>query len=202
MNRQWFQLTFRICITASLIGIFLASHVQIMALAQAVSTATSGGNQPYITNTYLTEPSINVRAGPSTAYYEIIGTLAQGATATALGVSPGHDWIEIAYPAGPGGVGWVYAANVTLSPGFLQVIEPPPTATPLATATLDPTFVAQFNIQPTPTRLPTFTPPAPLVIPTFPPMAGSSFHFPMGILILAVGLIGMLFLLVSFFTRR
>lgn len=201
MNRQWFQFAFRICIAASLMGIIFASHVQIMAFAQVISTATPGGNQPYITNTYLTEPSINVRAGPSTAYYDIIGTLPQGATATALGVSPGHDWIEIAYPAGPGGVGWVYAANVTLSPGFLQVIEPPPTATPLATATFDPTFVAQFNIQPTSTRLPTFTPPAPLVIPTFSQTTSSSSHFPMGILIVVISLIGMLVLLVSFITR-
>ncbi len=174
------------------------------ALAQSIptSTATPGGSQPFITNTYLTEPFINVRDGPSTAYYDVIGTLAQGATAPALGVSPGHDWIEISYPGGAGGVGWVYAANVTLSPGFLKVVEPPPTATPLATATIDPTFAAQFTIQPTVTRLPTFTPPAPIVIPTFSDGPGSSSHFPLGAAIVVVGLAGMLIFLISLFSRR
>lgn len=200
MNSHRFQLFLRICIGASFVGVLLFVRVRNRVVAQAASTATPGGPSPFITVTYI-EP-INVRTGPSTVYYPVIGQLPVGATAPALGKSPSFAWIEIAYPPGPGGVGWVYAANVTLSPGFLQVIEPPPTATPLATSTIDPTFAAQFNIQPTATRLPTFTPPAPLVIPTFPPTADSAPHFSMGILILAIGLVGALFLLFSFLTRR
>ncbi len=193
------------CIIASVLGLMLAASAQTLVHAQDVSTPTStvaAGSQPYITNTYLTEPAINVREGPSTVYYQIIGTLPQGATATALGVSPGHDWIEIVYPSGPRGKGWVYAAYVTLSPGFLPVVEPPPTATPLATATIDPTLAAAFIAQPTATRLPTFTPPAPLVIPTFPVQTANSSGFPMGMAIIAISLIGVVVLAVSFFGRR
>src|SRR5574341_2094597 len=190
MRSSWFQLPLWIWITASLLGLMLAAPLRSSVLAQAASTETPtlGGSHPYITQTYI-EP-INVRTGPNSAYYPSIGKLPVGATAPALGVSPGHDWIQIAYPEGPGGVGWVYAPNVTLSPGFLPVVEPPPTATPLATATIDLTLAATFNVQPTATRLPTFTPPAQLVIPTFPSGSPrSSGGFPMGLAIIVVGLV-------------
>ncbi len=200
MNHPWFQFPLRICIGASVIGILLAERAAHPVFAQDAATPTPGGPAPTITVTYI-EP-INVRTGPSTVYYPIIGQLPVGATAAALGKSPSSAWIEIAYAPGPGGVGWVYAANVTLSPGFLQIVEPPPTATPLATDTLDPTFVAQFTIQPTSTRLPTFTPPAPLVIPTYQPSNQAAGQFPMGTLILVIGVIGMVFLLFSLISRR
>jgi len=203
MKRFWFQFSIWICTAASLLGLVLAAsfRTSVSAQAAATDTPTPGGPTPYITQTY-TEP-INVRTGPSTVYYPIIGQLPVGATAPALGVSPSRAWIQISYPPGPGGVGWIYAANVTLSPGFLPVVEPPPTSTPLATDTIDPTFAAQYSIQPTSTRLPTFTPPAPLVIPTFtestaPAASGS----PMGVVIIAVALIGTLVLVASLFVRR
>ncbi len=194
----------RLSMAAILGSLLLAAtgRYAVQAQSEATETPTPGGSQPYITNTYLTEPSINVRSGPSTVDYDIIGTLPQGATAPALGKSPGGNWIEIAYPPGPGGVGWIYAANVTLSPGFLKIIEPPPTATPPATATIDPTFEAQFNLQPTATRLPTFTPSAPIVVPTFSNVNSSSTHFPIGVVIVVVGLIGMFIFLISLFGRR
>ena len=76
---------------------------------------------------------------------------------------------------GPRGTGWVYAANVSLSPGtLLPIVEPPPTPTPVTTPTHNPTFVAAFQMLPTSTRLPTFTPPPSLVIPTFTNPAKSS----------------------------
>ncbi len=180
---------------------FLPLRVLPLVIAQGAATATPAPNGPsaYITQTY--SEAINVRTGPSTVDYPTIGQLAVGVTAPALATSPHHEWIEISFPGGPGGVGWIYAANVTLT-GTLQVVEPPPTATPLATATIDPTLVAAFQIEPTVTRLPTFTPAPPLVIPTYPdptePVAG----FPIGGIIFVVVVLGMLVLVVSFFGRR
>jgi hypothetical protein len=88
-----------------------------------------------------------------------------GQTAPALGRSPGGDWIEIYFPGVPGDVGWIYAPLVSLTPGFLPIIEPPPTPTPKTTATLDPTLVAAYTTPIIPTRLPTFTAPPPLQVP-------------------------------------
>lgn len=145
-----------------------------------------------------------MRTGPSTVSYPVIGQLPVGATAPALAVSPSHEWIQIAYQDGPGGAGWIYAANVTLSPGFLPAVEPPPTATPPATATLDPTLEAAFQVQPTVTRLPTFTPPASLAtLPTYEnqvpkPRSG----LPMARVIIAFAILGGLIFLVSLVVRR
>src|SRR5512141_985842 len=86
---------------------------------------------------------INVRAGPSSFDYPIIGTLPKDGTAPAIGRSPKGEWIQIVFPSGPKGVGWVYAANVTLSTGsLLPVVEPPPTPTPATTPTINPTYAA------------------------------------------------------------
>jgi hypothetical protein len=130
-------------------------------------TATVASGMPYITVTYI-EP-INVRTGPSSFDYPVVGSLPVGGTAAAVGRSPAGEWIEIEFPEAPRGTAWVYAANVTLAPpnALLPVVEPPPTPAPLETDTLNPTFVAASAIAPTSTRLPTFTPPPPLAIPTY-----------------------------------
>ena len=117
--------------------------------------------------TVIYTEQINVRSGPSTVYYPIIGQLFPGDIVPALGISPGREWVQISYPGGVGGIGWVYASFVSLSGGELRVVEPPPTPTPLVTATIDPTLAAAFNIPPTQTRIPTFTPPPPLDVPQF-----------------------------------
>ncbi len=204
MKRFWFRLTLWIFVAASLLGFVLAASVRASIHAQAVATSTDtpGGPQPFITVNVVGEPAINVRTGPNTADYPVIGQLPVGATAPALGKSPSSTWIQISYASGPGGVGWVYAANVSLSPGFLPIIEPPPTATPLVTQTIDPTLAAAFIIQPTTTRLPTFTPSAPLVIPTFSKAVSHSGGFPIGMVIVAFALAGALVLSISFFGRR
>ena len=56
-----------------------------------------------------------------------------------------------------------------IKPGFLPIIEPQDTPTPLVTSTIDPTLAAQFIVTAIPSRLPTFTPPSPLEIPTLIP---------------------------------
>jgi hypothetical protein len=116
----------------------------------------------------------------------------------ALGISPGREWIQITYP---GGTGWVYASFVSISGGELRVLEPPPTPTPLATITTDPTLAAAFNIQPTETRMPTFTPPPPLEVPQFTDSPRSSFGAG-GLFIVVLGLLGGVGLLVSFLLRK
>ena len=101
----------------------------------------------------------------SSSIYPIVGTLLTGSTAPALGRSQGGDWIQIEYAGAPNNKGWVYSPLVEVSPGILKVVEPPPTPIPPATSTIDPTLAAQFNIVPTNTRLPTFTPPPSLTVP-------------------------------------
>ncbi len=150
-----------------------------------------------ITVTY-TDP-MNVRAGPGT-FYDIIGQLFPGDVRPALGISPGREWIQISYE---GGIGWVYASYVSVSGGELQIVEPPPTPTPLTTATIDPTLAAQFNTQPTETRMPTFTPPAPLTVPQFPPpSAPQNRGLPFGYFVIILGLLGGLGLAFSFISRK
>ena len=201
MKRLWFRLSLWITVLASVLGLLLAVPAAAPARAQAVATPTASGN--YITNTYTTEPFVNVRAGPSSVYYgNPIGQLPVGATAPALAVTAGHDWIEISFSSGPNGMGWVYAPYVTLT-GSPPIIEPPPTFTPISISTIDPAMIATFSIKPTETRLPTFTPPAPLVIPTFSDApVETSTHFPFGFAIIGLGIVGLLGIVVSIVSRR
>jgi len=84
------------------------------------------------------------------------------------------------------------------------VVEPPPTPTPRTTPTIDPTLAAQFIIDIPPTRLPTYTPPGPLVIPTFQvvDLPGSTGRLPMGLIISGMAVIGMFGLLISLLRGR
>jgi hypothetical protein len=129
-------------------------------------TVTSTPQGPIVTVRSDQEAYINVRSGPG-IFYEKIGVLLQGQQVPAKGRSVGGDWILVDYPGVPGGVAWVYAPFVDLTPGSLPIVEPPPTPTPLFTATIDPTLAAQFIVTLVPTGLPTYTPPAPLTIPTY-----------------------------------
>jgi len=160
MNRILFNLSSKILwgFAVSLVLFFSVNQVGAYSEAQAQSGVT-------VIVTY-TEP-INVRGGPSTVYYPIVGRVFPGDVFQALGVSSKREWVQIAYPEAPGGVGWLYAIYVSVEGGELGVVESPPTATPIATATINPTFAAAFIFQPTTTRMPTFTPPPTLEIPQF-----------------------------------
>jgi hypothetical protein len=192
---------------AAICGLLLGVPARTVVFAQqptntpASPDVTTSGM--YITVT-STEPQINVRMGPGSIAYPIVGQLLNGATAPALGRSPGGDWVQIGLPGAPGGVGWVYAPLVTLSPGTLRIVEPPPTPAPPATPTIDPTLAAQFNVAPTSTRLPTFTPPAPLTKPVFDDSVSASFKLPVPIatLIIFFAVVGSLGFILSLFRRR
>ncbi|MGZ6316266.1 MAG: SH3 domain-containing protein [Anaerolineales bacterium] len=201
MQRFWFQFSAWMGFAASLLGVALAlaGSVSVQAQAGATDTPLPAGSAPFVT---AQEEGANVRSGPSSVIYPVIGRLGVGETAPAIGVSPHHEWIEISFPGGARGSGWVYTAFVTLSPGFLPEVEPPPTPQQLATPTIDPTLAAAFNVEPTQTRLPTFTPPPPLTVPAFTNSGGASGGFPMGVAISIIALVGAAVLGISFFGRR
>jgi hypothetical protein len=148
------------------------------------------------------QDQINVRSGPSVDY-PIVGVVVAGQRLPALGRSPGGDWVLIAYPGTPEGVAWVYSFLITLQ-GSLPIVEPPPTPTPLVTPTIDPTLAAQFIIEIKPTRLPTFTPPPPVVIPTYtaPAVSQSTVGVPVGFVIIGTAALGLLGLFISLLRGR
>ena len=191
MKQVWFKILLGLAVVMGLAaGVFLSPRGA--GAYQEVTTPTG----VFVTVTY-TDP-INVRSGPSTILYPIVAQLNPGEVVPALGISPGREWIQITYP---GGTGWVYASFVSIS-GELLIVEPPPTPTPLITSTIDPTLAAQFNIQPTETRLPTFTPPPPLETIDMNPDGMSPRTVAPGIFIVVLGLLGGAGLLVSFLLRR
>lgn len=150
----------------------------------------------------LTEDRVKVRSGPSVLYPEI-GIILIGAEVPVLGRSAGGDWLVIEYPGVQGGKGWVWALYFDVTPGELAVIENPPTPEPVTSATIDPTMAAQFITTPVATRLPTFTQPAPLEIPTFDSNTGQSLGgIPTGLIIIALLSLGAIIGLFSFFQSR
>lgn len=197
---------FFLILVFTIVSGFVSSGNPVSAQQSETATPTSTwfGTLPgqYITVTN-NEP-INVRTGPSSFDYPVIGTLAVGATAPATGRSQAGEWIEIEFPGAPRGKGWVYSANVTLSGGpLLPIVEPPPTPVPLETPTLNPTYVAAFQILPTSTRLPTFTAPPPLVIPTYENPANSSSGRVITLWVVAIlGVIGIAGFILGSFRRR
>ena len=176
-----------------------------------VSAQQPTGSIPTVTGTpvgpqvivYSDHDSIGVYAGPSSYLYAQVGVLLAGETAPALGYSYDEQWIQIVYLGVQGGKGWVYAPFVSITRGpLLQFVPDPPTATPRTTPTLDPTIVAALGVDINPTRLPTFTAPPPLQVPTFDPAAGTSSRIPVGFAILALGLVGVLGAVFSFLRGR
>jgi hypothetical protein len=186
-------------------GMLLAGIPPVHTLAQqptvSIPTVTGTPSGPMLTVHPGYEEQINVRAGPS-ADYDAVGILVIGQWVPALGQISSGEWIEIAYPGAPGGVGWVLAALVDLL-GELPDIDIPPTPTPHTTPTIDPTLAAQYIVEIPATRLPTFTPPNTLTIPTFPPVTstrGSS--VPMGLVIIGLGVVGVFGTLISLLRGR
>lgn len=167
-----------------------------------VPTVTSSPRGPYIIVKLLTTvyDPLNVRAGPN-ALTEQIGVLLVGQEANAIGQY--GDWIQIEYPGAPNGIGWVFAPYVDLVGGSVPFVEPPPTSTPQTTKTIDPTLAAQFIITAQPTRLPTFTEPPPLAIPTFEVENGATAPggIPKGFVIIGLAGLGIFMGLVALLRR-
>ena len=104
---------------------------------------------------------------------------------------------------GPDGYAWVYSSYVDYV-GDLPIVVVPNTPTPRITNTIDPTLAAQFIITVEPTRLPTFTEPAPLSIPTFDTVAGVNVTggVPLGMIIVICGILGIIIGLFALSQRR
>ena len=206
MSRFWLKLSLWTLLLVGMIGFLLSSpaseHVQAQQPTGDIPTVTGTPLGAFVTVNQDQE-FVNVRSGPSSYFYPRVGVLVAGQSAPALGRSPGGDWIMIGYTGAPGNVGWIYAPNVSLTAqDFLPVVDPPPTPTPLATPTIDPTLAAAFIVPETPTRLPTFTPPAPLAIPTFVDETQTDVtRIPMGLVIFSLGLVGVLGALISLVRR-
>lgn len=189
--------------------LFYAQTPALVAAQQptgSIPTVTGTPVRAYVTVTYSEQ--MNVRGGPSSYFYPIIGVLMPRQVVPALGRSQGGDWIQIEYPGVPGNVGWVWAQYVSLGPVgvVLPVVEAPPTPTPVTTPTVDPTLEARYLTPVVPTRLPTFTPPGPLVLPTYVSSAEieqreAGGGVPMGMIILALAMIGAFGSLLSFLRR-
>ena len=176
-----------------------------LALQLAFCASPSAPGSAYITVNADQDPfnGINVRSGPNSYLYDVIGKLYPAESAPAVGVSPGGDWFQISCPGLPGGVGWVYAANVTLTASSpLPIATAPVTVTPLVTSTFDPTLVAAFPTHATATRPPTFTPAPPQPPPVFtdaPVSTGRGIPAP---LIVGLAGLGIALMAVSLFVRR
>ncbi len=169
----------------------------------SVPTVTSTPRGPYVVVNTLTanDNQINVRAGPS-RLSEKVGVLLVGQEANALGKY--GEWVLIEYPVGPDGTAWVYGNLVSLFGGDLPEVEPPATATPDVTRTVDPTLAAQFLTTPDATRLPTFTQPAPLEIPTYTLDVGNTAAggVPMGLIIVGLGALGIFLVVIALISGR
>jgi hypothetical protein len=144
---------------------------------------------------------INVHSRPD-PLSPIIGVLLSAQQVPAKGKY--SIWILIEYPGVQGGEGWIYAPYVTIYGGELVIVEPPSTPTVLYTATIDATLAAQFIVTPEPSRLPTFTPPPAIIIPTYP--ADVILHgvgnIPIGLIIVGLAALGVFFGFISIVRGR
>lgn len=188
------------------LGMALVSPAQTMVSAQqptgSIPTVT-GTASGMIVAINLDIDVVNVYAGPSSYLYPTVGVLLKGQEVPAFGISEDGDWIQVYYPGVPDSVAWVYGPYVNIKRnGRLPVLRSPATPTPASTPTLDPTLAAAFIAPVTPTRLPTFTPPAPLIISTFLPDPSAVNRVPMGLLIFGLGFIGGFGALISFLRGR
>ena len=206
LHRARFVIWFLVMAGILLLGLFDPEQPPVLAQQPtgSIPTVTGTPEGPVIT-VDQSLPVIRVYAGPSSFDYPSIGVLLGNEKAPAIGrARDREDWIQIRYAGVPGGTGWVYGLYVSLSAGArLPLVEIPPTPTPFATPTINPTLEAAFIGQLTPTRLPTFTPPAPLEQPSFTDAPSpSATNIPTGLLILSLGLFGFLGAVISYLRGR
>ncbi len=201
---------FPLALPAMLIFVLLASAPsQRYAVAQqptgSIATVTGTPMGP----TVSVDPSlgmVDVYAGPSSLNYPKVGVLLTGEKIPALGRARGdQNWIMVQYEGVPGAIAWVYALYVSLTGAGdqgLPLVDIPPTPTPLYTPTINPTLVAAYLPAENATRLPTFTAPAPLAVPTFVDESPRGSRIPIGLVIFGIAVIGALGTMISFLRGR
>ncbi len=169
----------------------------------SMPTVTGSPSGPMAIVKQGNEPQANLRAGPN-QLFDRVGVLLAGQRVPAVGKSPKGEWIQVLYPGAPGGKAWIYEPLVTIDPpsANLPVVEAPALPTLAAAATIDPTLAARFVVTVEPTRLPTFTPPPPLAIPTYPPEPSQQVGgVPMGFIIVGLAALGLFIGIVAFSQR-
>lgn len=208
---MWKNLSKFILLVVVISGMFILLWVKDANASRLVQIPT--GSIPTVTGSpvgatiYVIDNEqgfVNVRSGPGTVGYEVIGVLVVESEVPAVGRTLVGDWIQILYPGVEGGIGWVWKDLVELR-GTVPIIEPPPTITPRTTPTLNPTLAAQFLVDIPPTRLPTFTPPGPLVMPTFESAGAQTSrtgNVPIGFIIVGLAVLGVFGTLISLLRGR
>jgi len=78
----------------------------------------------------ITARVLNVRKGPGT-HHPVIGQLQQNDVVEITGKNADSSWLQIVYPTGTIGWGWIFASytQVRGSPAAIPVVETPPTPT-------------------------------------------------------------------------
>jgi len=202
-------------LTTILSIIFLASGLILFLAGTSLVQASDSFQQPTVAIATVTgtpkgpiaivysdpEDQINVRSGPD-VFYPKVGVLINREEVPALARTEGGIWVKIIYPGVPEGVAWVYGAYVRLT-GELPIVPKPPTPTPETTPTIDPTLASQFISEIPSTRKPTYTPPPPIIIPTYAssPLITGIGGLPSGFIILGLVSIGVFGLIVSVLRR-
>jgi hypothetical protein len=186
------------------VAFYTPSHQSVIAQQPTGSVPTVTGTPAgMIVRVNFDIDTVNVYSGPSSYLYPSVGVLLKGQEVPALGISADNNWIQVYYPGVTGSIAWVYGPYVTIiKTGRLPEIPAPSTPTPVSTPTIDPTLAAAFIDPVTPTRLPTFTPPPDMIIPTFLPNLDSANRVPVGLLIIILGFIGAFGTLISFLRGR
>ena len=176
------------------------NNVQAQFPTVSIPTVTGSPRGPFIIVIGAEDEPANIRTGPN-ATYPKVGIMITGQTAPALGYY--GNYIQIVYPAAPGGKGWIYIPKAQLLNGPVPVIEPPATQTPSITNTIDPTLAAQFSVEQKTTQLPTFTEPPPLLIPTFQEVNTNTVPggLPIGFVIVILFGLGLFLALISLLRR-
>jgi uncharacterized protein YraI len=206
ISRNHKAILFGFVVTAFLCALTLISPSQysiVEAQQPTGSIATvTGTPSGAVVAVDLSVASVSVYSGPSTYLYPAIGVLIAGQEVPALGYSEDQTWLQIYYPGVKDSVAWVYGPVVKIvKSGNLPILESPLTPTPASTPTINPTLAAAFITPIPPTRLVTFTVPAPLVLPSFEDQTEAA-NLPIGLLILGLGFIGGLGVLISFLRGR
>jgi len=199
-------IAFSVLILAAILLATLSVPAPIFVYAQqptgSVPTVTGTPFGPMVT-VYSNFDQVDVYAGPSSYNYPAVGVMLSGEQAPALGRAEGLDWIEIRYLGIPDSIAWIYAPYVSLTSGAnLSNVPVPPTPTPASTPTLNPTLVAALIPAVTSTRLSTFTPPAPVALPTFVDETRRPSSVPLGLIIVGLLFIGGLGVFISFLRGR
>lgn len=168
----------------------------------SIPTVTGTPRGPFIT-VPIDQKLIYVRSGPGRSF-PVIGILVTGETAPALATSAQGEWVQVTYLGVEGSTGWVFARLVTITDvEELSEVAAPPTPTPNATPTL-PAGAERFASVDEPTRLPTYTPAAPIVQPTFEAVVQQTptGPLPIGFIIIGLAVLGGFGILLSILRGR